>query len=152
MSAPRKKRCEGEHGSRVYASGSCVWRLARVASLVAHARMWASIRDPVHATLSLSFCHTHASLRSSTCTHTRVHARARARTGVPGWYWRAHVFAERKEKYGAGLLRGAAGKTSGFTARINSGSSGSRARQQHGNSRAGPLCLSPLEPLVLIIN
>lgn len=78
MSAPRKKRCEGEHGSRVYASGSCVWRLARVASLVAHARMWASIRDPVHATLSLSFCHTHASLRSSTCTHTRVHARARA--------------------------------------------------------------------------
>lgn len=83
---------------------------------------------------------------------TRAYTRARARTGVPGWYWRAHVFAERKEKYGAGLLRGAAGKTSGFTARINSGSSGSRARQQHGNSRAGPLCLSPLEPLVLIIN
>lgn len=66
---------------------------------LAHARMWASIRDPAHATLSLSFCHTHAFLRSSTCTHTRVHARARARTGVPGRYWRAHVFAERKEKY-----------------------------------------------------
>lgn len=147
MSAPRKKRCEGEHGSRVYASGSCVWRLARVASLVAHARMWASIRDPVHATLSLSFCHTHASLRSSTCTHTRVHARARAHRCAGVILARARVRRTKRKIRGRAFTR-----RGGFTARINSGSSGSRARQQHGNSRAGPLCLSPLEPLVLIIN
>lgn len=100
--------------ARVRASGSCVWRLARVASWVAHARMWASIRG--HATLSLSFCHTHASLRcSSTCTHTRACTRARARAQVCRGDIGARTCSQSEKKNtGAGLLRGAAGKASGF--------------------------------------
>lgn len=70
-------------------------------------------------------------------SHTRVHEGARARTGVPGWYWRAHVFAERKEKYRGRAFTRRGGQGERFlAARINSGS-----RQQHGNSArfASPL-------------
>lgn len=102
---------------------------------LAHARMWASIRDPAHATLSLSFCHTHAFLRSSTCTHTRVHARARARAQVCRGDIGARTCSQNEKKNTRGFTRR---KTSGFTARINSGSSEATARKFASRAPASP--------------
>lgn len=95
--------------SRVYASGSCVRRLARGC---AHARTWASIRT-AHASYPFPVLLSHARvprLGPRAPTHAQV---CRGDVGART--------CSREEKYA--LLRCAPAKTSGFTARINSGSS-----------------------------
>lgn len=106
MSAPRKKRCEGEHGSRVYASGSCVWRLARVASL-AGACAYVGVNTGPRTRYPFPVLLSHARVPPLLHVHPHARTRARARAHRCAGAILARARVRRTKRKIPGVLRGA---------------------------------------------